>query len=142
MLQHIDLFHPDPSVIVPGEDKLYRDIYAESGLVVTDYSSAVFDFAYLRRPVLYAQFDSDVFFSGTHVYKAGYFDYERDGFGPVTRDLASTVDAIIDQMERGFELKSEYRQRIDSFFAFDDKENSRRVLEKIMKLPGAVPERS
>ena len=142
VLQHIGLFHPDPSVVVPDESKPYREVYAESGLVVTDYSSAVFDFAYLRRPVLYAQFDREAFFSGTHVYKAGYFDYERDGFGPVTADLDSTVDAIISQLERGFVLEPRYRQRIDSFFAFNDRESCRRVLEKIMALPGVLPERS
>ena len=142
VLQHIELFHADPSVVVPDESKPYREIYAESGLIVTDYSSAVFDFAYLRRPVLYAQFDREAFFSGAHVYKAGYFDYDRDGFGPVTRDLESTVDAIIAQLENGFTLAPEYRQRIDSFFAFNDRENCRRVLDKIMALPGVLPERS
>ncbi len=40
----------------------YRDIYAMSKMVITDYSSAVFDFAYLKKPVLYYQVDNDDFF--------------------------------------------------------------------------------
>ena len=49
--------------------------------MLTDYSSVAFDFAYLRKPIVYAHFDKEAFFSGEHSYTAGYFDYERDGFG-------------------------------------------------------------
>lgn len=110
--------------------------------MVTDYSSAVFDFAYLRRPVVYCQFDREQFFSGTHVYSAGYFDYDRDGFGPVTHDLDATVGELIRQMENGFRVDEMYRTRMDSFFAFNDKESSRRVTERILALTGRTAERS
>ena len=115
-----------------GPETAYRDVYAESALVVTDYSSAVFDFVYLRRPVIYTQFDREEFFGGTHVYTEGYFDYERDGFGEVETDLESTVDRIIEYMASGCRMKEKYRERADHFFAFDDRENCRRVYEKIM----------
>ena len=64
----------------------------------------------------------------------GEFDYERDGFGEVEYDLDSTVNRIIEYMQGGCALKPEYRKRIDSFFAFDDKNNCKRVYEKIMEL--------
>ena len=112
----------------------YRDIYAKSDLIVTDYSSAVFDFAYLRKPVLYTQFDAETFFSGEHSYTKGYFDYERDGFGEVEYDLDSAIDRIIEYMENGCQLKDKYRERIDKFFAFNDQNNCQRVFEKIMEL--------
>ena len=53
-------------------------------------SSVAFDFAYLGKPVIYAQFDKEEFYE-KHDYKAGYFNYERDGFGEVVYDLESTV---------------------------------------------------
>ncbi len=112
----------------------YREVYAHSDLVVTDYSSAVFDFAYLRKPLIYCQFDSEQFFVGEHVYTKGYFDYERDGFGEVEYDLESTVDRIIEYMKNGCQLKDKYRKRIDNFFSFNDQNNSQRVYEKIMAL--------
>jgi len=131
----MDRFHRDRRVGFLPQDTAYRDVYARSSLVVTDYSSAVFDFAYLRKPVIYCQFDSDAFFAGEHVYEKGYFDYERDGFGEVTYDLESLIDLIIQYADSGFRLKDIYRKRIDSFFAFHDKDSCRRVTEKILSLP-------
>ena len=131
---HIDLFEKNETVNFIRKGSSYTDVYNHSALAITDYSSAIFDFAYLRKPLVYAHFDKEEFFAGEHVYTKGYFDYERDGFGEVEYDLESTVDRIIEYMENGCELKDEYRQRIDNFFAFNDKNNCKRVYEKIMEL--------
>ena len=131
---HLSVFGIGDAVEVLGFNASYRDIYAQSNLVVTDYSSACFDFAYLRKPIIYCQFDAEEFFTGNHVYTKGYFDYERDGFGEVEYDLESTVDRIIEYMENGCQLKDKYRERIDKFFAFNDQNNCQRVYEKIMEL--------
>ena len=128
-------FPHDSRVEVLSTDVSYRDIYAASNLVLTDYSSAVFDFAYLRKPIIYCQFDREEFFSGEHVYTKGYFDYERDGFGEVEYDLETTIDRIIEYVENDCKLKPMYRERIDHFFAFHDHDNCKRVVERIMNLP-------
>jgi len=128
-------FRHDSRVEVLSTDISYRDIYATSNLVLTDYSSAVFDFAYLRKPIIYCQFDREEFFSGEHVYTKGYFDYERDGFGEVECDLESTIERIIEYVENDCKLKPMYQERIDQFFAFHDHDNCKRVVDRIMNLP-------
>ncbi len=127
-------FIDTPSGVSICESCDYSDIFAKANLVVTDYSSAVFDLAYLGKPVIYAQFDKDEFFSGTHTYKKGYFDYEENGFGEVTYTLDDTVCEIIKCIEGGCVLDEKYRARIDAFFAYRDRENSSRTLEKIKQL--------
>lgn len=134
MQPHLSEFNISPDVKILGLDTSYNEVYAHSNLVVTDYSSAVFDFAYLRKPIVYCHFDADEFFAGEHVYTRGYFDYERDGFGEVEYDLESTVSRLIEYMENGCKLKDKYRERIDNFFAFDDQNNCQRVYDKIMEL--------
>ena len=131
---HMDIFDKNDKVDFLAKGTEYRDIYAKSSLILTDYSSAVFDFAYLRKPLIYTQFDKEEFFAGAHIAAQGYFDYERDGFGEVEYDLDSTVDRIIEYMENGCELKDKYRERIDNFFAFNDKNNCQRVYDKIIAL--------
>lgn len=131
---HLGLFGKNPQVQFLGTEVEYRDIYAKSELVVTDYSSAVFDFAYMRKPIVYTHFDSEEFFAGDHVYTKGYFEYERDGFGEVVYDLESTVRCIVEYMENGCELKDKYRERVDSFFIHNDKNNCQRVYERIIAL--------
>ncbi len=131
---HLDAFDHNNEVQFLGRDQNYTDVYRDSSLIITDYSSAVFDFAYMKKPVLYAQFDKDEFFSGKHICKQGYFDYENDGFGEVEYDLESTVTRIIEYMENGCKMKEQYRERVDRFFAYHDRNNCRRVYEKILQM--------
>ncbi len=133
LMNMMHLFKKDPRVDFFAADAAYRDVYARSNLVLTDFSSAVFDFAYLRKPVVYAQFDRDEIFKGDHVYTEGYFDYERDGFGEVTYDYESTVQLLIDYIEGDCKLKPLYRERIDNFFAFNDKNNCKRIVDKLLE---------
>ena len=134
IITKIDLFTKNSDVKFYTVDDEYRDVYASSNLVLTDYSSAVFDFAYLRKPLIYAQFDKNDFYGGSHVGKTGYFEFERDGFGEVCYEYEETVNMLIQYMENGCELKDKYRERINSFFAFNDKNNCQRILDKILEL--------
>lgn len=127
LFAYLDHFHLDSRVTILNSDAIYRDVFAESSLVLTDYSSVAFDFGYLHKPVIYAHFDRN------H-YAEGYFDYECDGFGEVEYTLENTIDRIIEYMENGCRLKDKYRERIDNFFAFNDKNNCQRVYKKIMEL--------
>lgn len=127
---YIEKFCLPDQVTLVGYGKRYRDIFAESALVVTDYSSVAFDVAYLKKPVIYTHFDKDEFFA-MHGYKPGYFDYVDDGFGEVEYDLDSTVQRIIEYMESNCAFKDKYRNRVESFFTYNDCNNCKRVYEKI-----------
>lgn len=130
---YIGYFRHDPRVRFLPAETSYREVFAESDLVLTDYSSAVFDFAYLRKPVLYCHFDQKEFFDGRHVNR-GYFDCVQDGFGEVTYDLDHTIDLILEYAANNCHLKNMYRERIDKFFAYNDQDNCRRILDKIAEL--------
>lgn len=132
-LRKVGEFEHNERAIIYEYEKNYKEIYAESSLVVTDYSSAAFDFAYMRQPVLYCQFDKDFFWSN-HVYKKGFFDHEKDGFGEVAYDLETTIKLLIEYMSNGCVLKEKYQKRIDDFFAYRDNKNSERVYNKIKTL--------
>ena len=112
----------------------YNDVFARAAMMVTDYSSVLFDFAYLRKRVLYTQFDKDEFFEA-QTYDEGYFRYERDGFGPVCYDYEATVDAMIAAVNEDCANPPQYVERVDAFFAFHDQDNSRRILEAILNRP-------
>lgn len=129
-LKETDKFDKNDRAVIYDYEKSYREIYAESSLIVTDFSSAVFDFAYMRQPVVYCQFDKEEFYAG-HSYSKGYFDHERDGFGEVTYDVDGLVRVLTEYMAEGCVLKPGYRKRIDEFFSFNDKKCCERVYEKI-----------
>ena len=127
-------FNCGDSIEILDNNTRYKEIFAESNLIITDYSSVVFDFAYIRKPIIYYQQDAVEFYSGKHTYDKGYFDYERDGFGEVEYTADALVDRIIEYMENGCKLKTVYKDRIEKTFLYNDRNNCKRVYEEIIKL--------
>lgn len=133
LMPYIKEFVRNENVSVFPPEKRYRDIFAESELIVTDYSSTAFDFAYLRKPILYCRPDHNRFVSGLHTYTPGYFSYQNDGFGEVTYSLNETVEQIISYMQNHCMLKPVYQDRINHFFTYNDTNCRLRLLEKLKR---------
>ena len=108
----------------------------ESEVLITDFSSIHTDFAYMKKPILYYQYDEEDYFK-KHVgqgYKDTYYDFNNDGFGPVIRDekqLIKEIQYIISKNE--IEIKKEYEIRINNFFELNDSNNCERIYEEIMR---------
>lgn len=108
----------------------YQKVFKESNLMVTDYSSVAFDFAYLKKPVIYAQFDADSFYKN-HSWGKGYFTYEKDGFGPIEYDYESTIETLIQYIKKGCKMERQYIEKVEDFFAYTDRNNCQRVYNAI-----------
>ena len=118
------------------ETRTHRDgsIQRELGsasILITDYSSLAFDAAYLKRAVIYYQFDRAEFYSGEHLYSQGYFDHRRDGFGPCCEDESALMGALRTLLENEALPESRYEARMEEFFPYRDGENCRRVVEAV-----------
>lgn len=107
----------------------YNKVFAESSILVTDYSTIAFDFAHLCKPIVYSQFDKEDFYKN-QVYDQGFFDYEVDGFGPVCKDKDSVVDELIWLIEN--DCKNRYLDRVKDFFVYLDDNNCKRVYDVLI----------
>ena len=116
------------SVIADGGSSLAARINSCS-LFVTDYSSTFFDAAYRGVPVIYAPFDEEEF-RARH-YPSGWFDFERDGFGPVVRDPEALIDVIEAYLRRGCVRERIYDERANRAFLYRDERNCERVTHAI-----------
>ena len=113
-------------------EKSVQPLFAEAALLITDYSSVAFDLAYLDKPTIYYQFDAAEIFTGIHVYQRGYFDYARDGFGPVCEtedDVLANVQAALSGHE-----PPQYAERRRSAFRYRDGRCCERVYRSILAL--------
>ncbi len=124
----------DPRVHLLPYNTSYTKIFAESDLIITDYSSVAFDFANLRKPVIYYQPDREEFFSGIHMFKAGYYNYDTDSFGEIVFDQSQLFTVTESYLSNNCKLKEQYRKRIDSTFPYSDRKNCERVYKEISKL--------
>ena len=118
-------------IIASFEEYDVQTLLKQSALLITDYSSVFFDFAYMGKPVIYFQFDRDDFF-GKH-YQQGYFDYATMGFGPVFEQDNDVVEYAIGMIEEEFRQKEEYQKKIDGFFVLRDKNNCERIYQAIIE---------
>jgi glycosyltransferase involved in cell wall biosynthesis/CDP-glycerol glycerophosphotransferase (TagB/SpsB family) len=111
----------------------YKQAFMQGNLLITDYSSVAFDFAYLRKPIIYTQFDRETLHEN-HIAEEGYFSYEDDGLGEVTYDYESAVTEIVRTIESGCKLNSKYSRRVEKFFSYRDQDNSKRVYDLLLEL--------
>ena len=107
-----------------------QTLLKESCLLVTDYSSVFFDFAYMEKPVIYFQFDYDKFF-GNQSTVPGYFDFKKDGFGRVCNTCDETVAEIETCIHNNFIPEEYYLKRIEEFFPLRDNNNCQRIFDAI-----------
>lgn len=118
--------------IVNFGEEVVQNLLKESKLLVTDFSSVYFDFGYMRKPVVYFQFD-EVTFNDEH-YTKGYFDYRRDGFGDVCLKNEEAADSIIKIIENNFAVEDKYLKRMDANFIYRDNKNCERIYNRICEL--------
>lgn len=118
--------------VINNIDANMQDYIKSAKLLITDFSSVYFDFAYLGKPVVYYQFDYNEYRS-KH-YPMGYFDYHRDGFGPVICDEDILIEQIKTIINDNWTLPYEYKERSEKFFPLHDKNNCLRHYEALCLL--------
>lgn len=111
-----------------------QDYFCEADLCITDYSSVAFDVAYLRKPIIYYQFDQSELFGGDHIFARGYFSYEENGFGPVVETQEQLETEIRNIVANDFEPAEPYLTRMRDTFPFRDGKCCERVYDAIKAL--------
>lgn len=127
LLQFLDHFDFDMDLVKIDTTSSYQELFNTSSVMITDYSSVFFDFAYLKKPIIYYQSSDDYHF------EEGYFDYETMGFGPVVKSEDELVDSIINYMKNDCIMEDSYKKRVDDFFKYTDRNNCKRVYEWVLK---------
>ena len=109
----------------------YNDIaelYLISDMLITDYSSVFFDFANLKRPILYYTYDLEKY---ENVLRGFYIDIHTEVPGP----LLKTTEEVIENIKNIESLKEEYADRYDKFYerfcGIEDGNASKRIADVV-----------
>ncbi|MCM3026697.1 glycosyltransferase [Bacillus safensis] len=84
-------------------------------LFITDFSSFVFDFAFLNRAVLFFIPDYAEFICGNHLYNKLDLNLE-DSFGPLVTNSSSVIEAITSLAKNDFQMENIHKERMSNFF--------------------------
>lgn len=110
----------------------YQELIVRAKVAITCFSSVASEVALLQKPVIYFQFDDDEFYDLEHPSKVGYFDFTKDGFGPVVDSPQSAV-AKIDAALNGKEDRL-FSNRREMAFPFRDQRCCERVYDLVREL--------
>lgn len=115
-------------IVAATSDISYEKILTESSLMVTDYSGVQFDFAYMKKPLVYYHPDTL-----PPQYESSGLVYETMGFGPICRNHETIVRTLCDYMDRQCIMEDEYKRRVKDFFQYSDHNNCARIYEEVIK---------
>lgn len=109
----------------------YHDVghlYLISDILITDYSSVFFDYANLRRPILFFVYDFEKY---RDVLRGFYIDMEKELPGPLLYENEQVVDAIehIDRVEAQYGER--YNDFYEKFCSLDDGNAAARIVDEV-----------
>lgn len=106
-----------------------RELYLIADMLITDYSSVFFDYANLKKPILFYVYDIEEY---RDTLRGFYMDLETEAPGP----LVKTTDELIKKikkMKSGVEVTENLQAFYDKFCSLEDGRASERVVKKIFK---------
>lgn len=104
------------------------EIYLVSDICITDYSSVFFDYANLKRPVLFYTYDIEKY---RDILRGFYIDINKEVPGP----LLYTTDEVVEAIRNIDNISEQYKERYEEFYerfcSVDDGNASKRAVERV-----------
>jgi CDP-glycerol glycerophosphotransferase len=107
-----------------------QDMIINTGMLISDYSSISFDFAFLEKPVIFYQFDREKFLKVRH---GAFIDYKTELFGPVIEDLTALNHYVKTYIDNSYQMNDEDKYKAKRYFTYHDAKNSERIFNAINK---------
>ncbi|MEU2201451.1 CDP-glycerol glycerophosphotransferase family protein [Isoptericola sp. NPDC019482] len=127
MRKYADHFaFPGVRVVRPGERDV-QDLLKSHTALVTDFSSVAWDFSYLRKPVVYFQFDQASLVGA----RSPHVDVATDVPGKVVTTITDAVEELGAIANRGFTVEEHYAARSRDFLKYEDTENCARIYRTV-----------
>jgi CDP-glycerol glycerophosphotransferase len=105
-----------------------RDLYLASDVLLTDYSSAMFDFAVTGRPMIFYTYDLAQYRDEVRGF---YFDFEREAPGPLVATTAEVCDALLALADVQRQYADSYASFAQRFCSLEDGRASERVVDAV-----------
>ncbi|SPT50813.1 MULTISPECIES: bifunctional glycosyltransferase/CDP-glycerol:glycerophosphate glycerophosphotransferase [Actinomadura] len=115
---------------------LYPDItelYLISDMMISDYSSVMFDYANTGRPMLFFTYDLADYRDRLRGF---YFDFEAESPGPLVETSDDLIEAIRDVESATAGHRDRYKAFVDRFCPLDDGRAAARTVDRVFDATG------
>lgn len=105
------------------------ELFLVADILVTDYSSVMFDYSILKRPMFFFAYD---FYKYKNELRGFYFSYSKEMPGPIS----TTTEELIEDIRnyRPEEYEERYQSFMEKYNTLDDGMASERVLDLLREL--------
>lgn len=133
MQKYIDSFEHVNSKITIASWKSYdiQELLKQSALMITDYSSVFFDMMYMKKPIIFYQFDETEY--RKYQYQQGWFDYHNNAFGKTYDSSKNVIHELREYAAANFKIGDDYEKAYGTIFKYSDTNNSKRVFEVLKR---------
>ncbi|MFI6293270.1 CDP-glycerol glycerophosphotransferase family protein [Nonomuraea sp. NPDC050790] len=107
-----------------------QELFLVADVLVTDYSSAMFDFAVTGRPMLFHTYDLEHY---RDTLRGFYFDFEAEAPGPLLRETGEVIAAVADLDEVKEKYAGLYADFARTFCPLDDGHAAARVVGRVFR---------
>jgi len=104
------------------------ELYLISDILITDYSSVFFDYANLKRPILFYTYDLEKY---RDELRGFYLDMEKDLPGPILQTTEKVIDEIINIEQLQLDYADKYADFYERFCKWDDGKASENTVKEI-----------
>lgn len=105
-----------------------------SDILITDYSSIVFDFALLQKPILFFTYDLEEYREKT---RGLYVDLKKEAPGPVLFTTEEVISAVLN-LEPEMEIYNERAEKFrEKFLGYEQAGSSEEIIRKVIR-PGMI----
>jgi len=105
-----------------------RELYMVSDLLITDYSSVFFDFANLKRPMIFFVPDIETY---RDKLRGFYFDFEQEAPGPLVKTTEEVIEKIKQTETSDYRLPDIFEPFYEKFCYLETGKSSEKVVNKI-----------
>jgi CDP-glycerol glycerophosphotransferase len=107
------------------------ELYLISDILITDYSSVFFDYANLRRPMIFYMYDLEKY---RDILRGFYIDIEEELPGPILLTSEEVLKSIhhIEQIQQ--EYADKYSRFYNKYCSWEEGHSSEKVVKRVFKI--------
>lgn len=107
------------------------ELYLISDMLITDYSSVFFDYAHLRRPILFYTYDLEKY---RDQLRGFYFEMEQEVPGPLLMNTSEVIDTVKDIDNVTKEYENKYEVFYNKYCLWDDGQASKKTVQRVFRI--------
>jgi len=102
-----------------------QELLLITDILITDYSSVMFDFANTKRPMLFYTYDFETYRDDVRGF---YMDFEKEAPGPLMRNTEEIIDNVVNITGITKEYSARYEQFYEKYCSLEDGKASERIV--------------